>query len=169
MVLLYVDSLSVIKLGPMESLCAGTTLPGAPTGAPFLLPRSLRHYEAILLATNYICDHPPNREEGLATKIQSTDANVARDCLKLDTHNHHNHIENLAASFSNILDAQLFLQINLGWLLATKGSAPLCRLKAITAETACQAPTLPPPPPTKSQLRNTAHQEAISEWQNSWM
>ena len=126
-------------------------------------------YEAIQLATNYIHDHFPNGEAGGPTEIRSTDAKVARDCLKLGTRDHHEHIENLATSFSNILDAQRSLQINLGWLPATKGSLPLRRLKAIAAETARQGPTLPPPPPTKAQLRATARQEAITGWQNSWM
>ena len=100
------------------------------------------------------------------TEIRSTDANVARDCLKLDTRDHYDHIENLAISFSNILDAQPSLQINLGWLPEAKGSRPLRRLKAIAAETARQGPTLPPPPLTKAQLRITARQDAITEWQN---
>jgi hypothetical protein len=126
-------------------------------------------YKAILLATDYIRDHPPNSKEGGPTEIRSTDANVARDCLKSGTRDHHEHIENLAASFSNILDAQPSLQINLGWLPAAKGSIPLRRLKAIAAETARQGPTLPPPPPTKAQLRITAKQDAITEWQNNWM
>ena len=82
-------------------------------------------YEAMLLATNYIHDHPLNNEEGHLAEIRSTDANVARDCLKLDTRDHHDHIENLTASFSTILDTQPSLQINLGWLLASKGSIPL--------------------------------------------
>jgi hypothetical protein len=32
-----------------------------------------------------------------------------------------------------------------------------------------QGPTLPRPPPTKALLRTTACQDAITEWQNSWM
>jgi len=126
-------------------------------------------YEAILLATNYIRDHLPNNEEGGLTEIRSTDAKIARDCLKSGTRDHHDHIENLAASFSNILDTHASLQINLGWLPAAKGSLPLRRLKAIAAETARQGPTLPPPPPTKAQLRITSRQDAITEWQNRWM
>jgi hypothetical protein len=98
-------------------------------------------YEAILLATNYIRDHPLTNEEGTLAEIQSTDANVTRDCLKSNTSDHHDHIENLTTSFSNILDAQPSLQINLGWLSATKRSIPLRRLKAIAAETVCQGPT----------------------------
>jgi hypothetical protein len=78
------------------------------------------------------------------TEIRSTDANFARDCLKSDTCDHHEHIENFAISLSDILDAQPSLQINLGWLPAAKGSLPLRRLKAIVAETAHQSPTLPP-------------------------
>ena len=109
-------------------------------------------YKAILLATNYIRDRlPVDKERGL-TEIRSTDANVARDCLKSGNRNHHEHIENLAQSFSNILKAYPALQINLDWLPAAKGSIPLCHLKAITAEAAHQGPTLPPPPPTKAQL-----------------
>jgi hypothetical protein len=103
------------------------------------------------------------------TEIRSTDANFARDCLKSDTRDHHEHIENFAISLSDILDAQPSLQINLGWLPAAKGSLPLHRLKAIAAETARQGPTLPPPPPTKAQLRITSQQDAITEWQNRWM
>jgi hypothetical protein len=61
------------------------------------------------------------------------------------------------------------LQVDIGWLPAAKGSIPLRKLKAIAAETARQGPTLPPPPPTKAQLRNTARQEAIDEWRNNWM
>jgi hypothetical protein len=59
-------------------------------------------YEAILLATNYIRDHLPNGEEGGPTETLSTDAKVARDCLKSDTHDHREHIENLAISFFNV-------------------------------------------------------------------
>jgi hypothetical protein len=126
-------------------------------------------FEAILLATNYIRDHHEGEEEGAHVEIRSTDAKVARDCLKSGSRDHHDQIEDLSTSFSNILDAQPTLQINMGWLPAAKGSIPLRRLKAIAAEAAQQGPTLPPPPPTKAQLRNTARQEAISEWQNSWL
>ena len=92
-----------------------------------------------------------------------------RNCLKSGSCDHHENIETLSASFSSILEAHPSLQINLGWLPATKGSIPLRRLKAITAETAHQGPTLPPLPPAKSELRFTAQQDAITEWQNSWM
>ena len=82
-------------------------------------------YKAILLAANYICDHFPNGEEGGLTEIRSTDANVARDCLKPGTCDHQDQIENLSIAFSTILEAQPSLQINLGWLPAAKGSIPL--------------------------------------------
>ena len=126
-------------------------------------------YEAITLATSYIQDHLPDGEASGLTKIQSTDANTAKNCLKTGSRDHHENIETLSASLSNILKAHPSLQINLGWLLATKGFVPLHRLKAITAKTACQGPTLPLPPPTKSKLRLTARQDAITEWKNSWM
>jgi hypothetical protein len=126
-------------------------------------------YEAVLLATNYIRDRLPVDEERGLTEIRSTDANVARDCLKSGNRDHHEHIENLAQSFSNILEAYPALQINLNWLPAAKGSIPLRRLKSIAAEVAHQGPTLPPPPPTKAQLRAISKQDAITEWQNSWM
>src|ERR1700733_14342799 len=59
-------------------------------------------YEAILLATNYIRDRLPVDEERGLTEIRSTDANVARDCLKSGNRDHHEQIENLAQSFSTI-------------------------------------------------------------------
>lgn len=96
------------------------------------------------------------REKRGPTEIQSTDANVTRDCLKSSTCNHHGHIKNLTVSLSNILKTHTSLQINLGWLSATKGSIPLCQLKSIAAETACQGPTMPPLPPTEAQLHSIA-------------
>ena len=108
--------------------------------------------EAILLATSYMRDYPTGGEEGAQVEIRSTDANVARDCLKPDTRNHHDQIEALSIAFSSILDTQPTLQIDIGWLPAAKGSNPLRRLKAIAAEAARQGPALPPPPPTKAQL-----------------
>jgi hypothetical protein len=59
-------------------------------------------YEAVLLATKYICDLPDG-EKGGPTKIRSTDANVARDCLKLNICDHQEHIEHLATSLSHLL------------------------------------------------------------------
>jgi hypothetical protein len=46
-------------------------------------------YEALLLAAHYIRDHPLSGEGGYRAEIRSTDANVARDCLKSDTRDHH--------------------------------------------------------------------------------
>ena len=82
-------------------------------------------FEAILLATNYIRDHPINDEDATPVEIRSTDANIARDCLKSGTRNHQDQIENLSTTFSNILNAQPTLQVNLGWLPAAKGMVPL--------------------------------------------
>jgi hypothetical protein len=70
-------------------------------------------YEAVLLATKYICDLPDG-EEGGPTEIRSTDANVARDCLKSNIRDHQEHIEHLANSLSHLLEAKPLLQINLG-------------------------------------------------------
>ena len=126
-------------------------------------------YEAITLATSYIRDHLPDGEASGLAEIRSTDANATKNCLKTGSRDHHENIETLLASLSNILKAHPSLQINLGWLPATKGFVPLYRLKAIALETARQGPTLPLPPPTKSELRLTAQQVAITKWQNSWM
>ena len=81
-------------------------------------------HEAILLATSYIHKHLQSEEHALI-EICSTDANVARDCLKSNSRNHHVQIENLVHSLSDILGTHPLLQINLGWLPAAKGSIPL--------------------------------------------
>ena len=125
-------------------------------------------HEAILLATSYIHEHLQSEEHALI-EIRSTDANIARDCLKSNSRDHHVQIENLAHALSDILGTHPLLQINLGWLPAAKGSIPLRRLKAIAAEAARQGPTTPPPPPTTSQLHNTSREDAITDWQNSWL
>ena len=35
-------------------------------------------FEAILLATSYMCDYPTGGEKGVQVEIRSTDANIAR-------------------------------------------------------------------------------------------
>src|SRR5580658_3842777 len=67
-------------------------------------------------------------------EIRSADANVARDCFKSGTRDHQEHIENLSVSLSHLLETNPSLQINTGWLPASKGSIPLRQLKAIAAE-----------------------------------
>src|ERR1700733_13908130 len=83
---------AVRKLGTQRSVLAQTRAPRSSDAA----------YEAILLATNYIRDRLPVDEERGLTEIRSTDANVARDCLKSGNRDHHEQIENLAQSFSTI-------------------------------------------------------------------
>ncbi len=126
-------------------------------------------HEAIQLAAESLLDSLPTLDNCTLVTIRSTDATVTRDCLKSGTRDHRVHIETLSTSIANILDAYPDLQINVSWLPAAKGSKPLRRLKALTAEVARLAPPLPPPPPTPAQIRLTAREEALTEWQNNWM